>query len=276
MYRLIADSGSTKTTWHLLKSGQSVQQEQSTGINPYYLDDAALQQTLREALMPFPLAQIEHLHFFGAGCDSDLQSFRMRKALKQHLPAAKLEVASDLWAAIRATAGKQPGIVAILGTGSSSCAFNGYKITQQTPSLGFLLGDEGSGSHLGKRLLQAFFYKELPEDLYLELIRRGYGLNNVLKSVYEQPYPNRFVAQFVPFLKTHIERPFIAELVYGCFAEFIYRHLGPYREAHPYPVHFVGSVAYHFQDILRELLQEQGWELGKILKAPFPSLLEQY
>lgn len=277
MYSLVADSGSTKTIWHLVQQGQTLQQVQGPGINPYYLDEARLQTTLQEALAPFPLDEIERLHFFGAGCDSDYQRQRLRVYFKAACPSAQLEIASDLWAAIRATAVDKPGIVSILGTGSNSCEFDGHAIAAHTPPLGFILGDEGSGGDLGRRLLQAYFYGELPTALRTILEQQGYTRKAVLQAVYERPYPNRYVAQFVPFIKTHLEeQPFLQELVDSAFRTFLSRHLGSYPHLREYPLHFVGSVAYHFGDRLKTCLEKKQLRVGHILKAPFPKLLEQY
>lgn len=276
MYSLVADSGSTKTIWHLLRAGQSLQQVQGQGINPYYLDDSSLRSSLQEALAPFPLAEIQRLHFFGAGCDSDAQRQRLQRYFQAVCPQAQIEITSDLWAAIRATAGSAAGIVSILGTGSNSCEFDGQSITAQTPPLGFVLGDEGSGGDLGRRLLQAYFYKELPQPLRAALKQQGYSRTKVLKAVYEQAYPNRYVAQFVPFIKAHIEDVFLQKLVDSAFSTFIQRHLSSYPHFRDYPLYFVGSVAYHFQHRLKKCVAQEGLQVGQILKAPFPQLLKQY
>ncbi len=274
---LIADSGSTKTEWRLIRSGQSTIAIHTDGLNPYFQDEAQLTQTLQTQLAPHlpALTTPVSVHFYGTGCTGPASNERVANAIRRTVPGlATIDVASDMLGAARAAAGHEPGIVCILGTGSNACFFDGQQITTPSYSLGFWLGDEGSGGNLGKRLVTAFLQGKLPADLH-RLFSDQYKLDRltVLDNAYNKPYPNRYFARFAPFLSDHREAAFIRELVLSAFTDFLDLYVYRMPDYHAHPIHFVGSVAYHFADWLRELLLHKQLQAGQFVKAPIDGLI---
>jgi N-acetylglucosamine kinase-like BadF-type ATPase len=201
----------------------------------------------------------------------------VQKAIEKAFPDAKVKVDHDLMGAAVATCGDKPGIACILGTGSNSCLFDGKKILDNVPSLGFILGDEGSGAHLGRKLLQAYYYREFPADL-AEKIRKEYDMDKqtVLNHVYDEPMPSQYVATFARFISDNNEHPFIHELLYAGFKEFLERLVIKYEGSRELPVHFIGSIAQLNQEILQEVMDELGLKPGIILKSPMDGLIKYH
>jgi len=275
--KLIADSGSTKTEWRLIRPGQSTLAIRTDGLNPYFQDEAQLRQTLQTQLLPnLPaLAAPCTVYFYGTGCTGSDSNTRIASALQSILPVASpIEVASDMLGAARAASGTEPGIVCILGTGSNTCFFDGQTITTPSYSLGFWLGDEGSGGNLGKRLVTAFLHGNLPIDLH-DAFANQYTLDRltVLDHAYNKPYPNRYFAHFVPFLAEHRQSPFVQTLIRTAFSDFLTLYLTRMPDYDRYPIHFVGSVAYFFADFLRELLSERHLLAGRFVQVPIDGLI---
>lgn len=276
---LLADSGSTKTEWCLCRPGQPPVSYRTDGLNPYFLTQAQLQQTIQEQLVPqlpdLPATQILDVFFYGAGCSGPEPNGRIEAAIRGTLPAARyVSVASDMLGAARSVAGHSPGIVGILGTGANVCYFNGDQIVSPAYSLGFWLGDEGSGGNLGKRLVTAFLHGLLPDDLQADFTTQ-YALDRlqVLDHAYKQPNPNRYFASFAPFLGQHQQHPFVRDLIVGAFTDFVRLYVRRIPNHATTPIHVVGSVAYHFQSLLTEVLLEQRLIPGKIVLAPMPGLV---
>ena len=274
---LIADSGSTKTHWTLSSpTGVELDSFYTDGLNPFYRNEEGLYNVVYSELLPSlkdrrPTA----VFFYGAGCSQPDKVARVVAALKKAFPASAIMVDHDLMGAARATCGKEPGIACILGTGSNSCLFDGTVILDNVPSLGFTLGDEGSGGDLGRKLLKAFFYREFPADLD-EKIRAGYNMSKeyVLNQVYEGELPNQYVASFARFISENNHHPFINQLVYDGFREFLQRMVMKYQGSHHLPVHFIGSIAELNKDILAKALADFGLTLGVILKSPSEGLVK--
>lgn len=270
---LIADSGSTKTAWHL--AGPEPISFTTPGINPYYQDS----QSITAGLENEPVFQklkglkISEIHFYGAGCSSLENQNSVKKALSVFFPDSEIHINHDMLGAARALCGHSPGIACILGTGSNSCLFDGKEIIADLPNLGFWLGDEGSAGHLGKTLVVKWFHKEMPEYLW-QKFSQNYGLerNGFLHKIYHEEYPNRFLAGFAPFLSEHISDPWCSELVGQSFALFLSRFVLPYRQSDILPVHFLGSVALHFKDILQEEIKKSGLHCGQILSSAIEGL----
>lgn len=271
---LIADSGSTKTDWCAGTTPENCQTVQTAGINPFHQSTEEIEQIITTMLMP----QLENpnactdIFFYGAGCLPEKVN-GIKKALQKHFPQAKhIEVESDLLGAARALCGRQAGIACILGTGSNSCAYNGQQITDHISPLGYILGDEGSGSALGKQLVSNCLKRQLPPDL-CQLFFETYPLSpaHILEHVYRQPLANRFLAGFTPFLATHRDRAEIHALLIEGFTQFFQRNVLPYA-CKEQPVHFTGSVAYHFQDEVKEAAQRLHLTLGQVLKSPMEGL----
>ncbi|MEZ0543082.1 N-acetylglucosamine kinase [Fibrella arboris] len=274
---LIADSGSTKTAWRLVQPNQPVISIQTDGLNPYFQDEGQLRSTLQAQLLPqLPvLTTPVTVYFYGTGCTGPDSNNRITRAIQTTLqPAATIHVASDMLGAARSAAHTQPGIVCILGTGSNTCFFDGQQITTPSYSLGFWLGDEGSGGNLGKRLVTAFLHGHLPDELHKDFASQ-YGLDRltVLDHAYNKPYPNRYFARFAPFLSAHRHTNFVRDLVRSAFTDFLQLYVHRMPDYAQYPIHFVGSIGYHFADWLTDLLTEQHLQAGRFVQAPIDGLL---
>lgn len=277
---LIADSGSTKTTWCLVKNGLPFFLS-TAGINPATQETAAISAVLGNELMPQMALYLEgdeiidQVHFYGAGCLPTLHQ-PMERLLRTHTGATDIYVASDLWAAVHALCGKEPGIACILGTGANSCLYDGKDITANTPPLGYILGDEGSGAYLGKSFLGNLLKGLFDNELYTSFMDE-YQLDytGIIQKVYREPNANRFMASLTPFLKKHREHPQIHTLLVSCFTMFFERNINPYR-CHGLPVHFVGSIAHHFEAELKEAANSCHYQIGKILPQPIHDLVQYH
>ncbi len=217
-------------------------------------------------------ASFDEVYFYGAGCRGS-QVEVMADALGRALNLkARANVHSDMLGAARAVSGNADSVVCILGTGSNSCLYKGGEIVANVSPLGFILGDEGSGAVLGKRLLGDVFKRQLPESL-IEDFQKEYGLtiDDVVRRVYKEPLPNRFLASFVPFLAAHKSEPSVAQLLMDEFTRFVQRNLMAYGSPH-LPVCFVGGVAYSFQDLLAQVVNANGLKMGTVIKAPMDGL----
>ncbi|RYF78325.1 MAG: N-acetylglucosamine kinase [Cytophagaceae bacterium] len=247
------------------------------GLNPYFQNEDQLRQTLHDQLLPqLPtLTTPLSVYFYGTGCTGQASNERITQAIRKTLPTpTTIHVASDMLGAARGAAGREPGIVCILGTGSNTCFFDGQQITTPSYSLGFWLGDEGSGGNLGKRLVTSFLHGKLPANLHNAFADR-YELDRltVLDHAYNQPYPNRYFASFTPFLSEHREYEFVQNLVLSAFSEFLQLYVYRMPDYEQYPIHFVGSVAYYFNDWLRELLAEHHLQPGRFVRVPMDGLV---
>lgn len=278
---LIADSGSTKTEWVLLDQQRVVAELYTQGINPYFQTIEQISSVITEELLPqLPLTNaplITNLFYYGAGCSSEAKCGMVREPLAQTFTQAIIEVDHDLLAAARAACGTQKGIAAILGTGSNSCLFDGKNIVANQPSLGFILGDEGSGGHIGKELLKQFVYSELPADLY-ELFMREYLLTKevILDNIYKKPMPNRYAAAFTRFAGKHISHPHIQLLVMDCFREFFKRHISFYPDYTTYALSAVGSVSYIFSIQFVAVAKEFNITVQQTIQKPMEGLIRYH
>lgn len=273
---LIADSGSTKTDWMLVEKDGTKSLINTIGFNPVFDDTAHIARELTEHLLPkIPTQPIEKVSYYGAGCWDMKRKKKVLDALHQLFPKAEVEVQHDLLAAARATCGVKPGIACILGTGSNSCLYDGADVIDNVTNLGYLIGDEGSGSFLGKMLIRAYFYRELPKDLVdvFEEVCPG-GKSEVLDRVYGQETPNVYLASLTKFLSEYQNHFYIQKLVGEGFAIFIDRHVRKYANHTSLPIHFVGSIAFYFKPILEVILHERGMSLGHIIRKPIDSLVE--
>jgi glucosamine kinase len=271
---LIADSGSTKCEWCLLTNGKKKLIE-TQGISPYFLNGAQIEQILRNELMPgLKLAKIDSIFYYGTGCGSAVNRSMVQKAIRRSFATATIQVNHDLMGAARALCGKKKGIACILGTGSNSCYFDGKKILKNSPGLGYVLGDEGSGAYLGKKVLQYYLYNTFDEELRYKFDAR-YTTNQseILDHLYKQPLPNRYLAAFAIFLAENRGHYMIENILEDGINDFFFYHLCKYRESWKYPIHFVGSVAYGFRDVIRELGKGYEFELGNIYQKPMDGLI---
>lgn len=272
---LIADSGSSKTSWCLTDSNGITKYFFTNGINPFFRTTEDIADELRDKFLPETRADIKQIFFYGAGVINQEKGNIVKNALQQLFTKAKIEVQSDLLAAARATLGKEKGIACILGTGSNSCLYNGVDIIEHVPPLGFILGDEGSGAVLGRKLL-ADFLKGIMTEGIAEKFKAGFKLTyaDLLDSVYKKEKPNKFLAQFVPFLSENISQEYCSTLVETSFEEFVKRNIYRYSGFAKQPICFVGSVAFHFQEQLKNVLDKNHLQYKTVLKEPLNGLLK--
>lgn len=273
---ILSDSGSTKTHWLLMTANGHAQDFYTEGINPVLQSPAQIQTVLDHLLSQIGsllwAGTVTHVFFYGAGCTPE-KKVVVRELLEQVFKKATIEVESDMLGAARGLLQRDSGIACILGTGSGSCFYDGQKITATVPSLGYILGDEGSGATLGKRLVSDALKNQLPSELK-EALLREYNLTqaDILDRVYHQPMPNRFLAELSQFCARHLANPAIRQLVYDHFDAFVKRNLLQYEKRQ---VSFVGSIAFYYKEILETVLADNHLTLGSIMKDPIEGL-KQY
>lgn len=279
---LIADSGSTKTDWCLCEGSTILSNIQTQGINPYHQTEEAIEEVLREELLPQLTTTLNatpytlNIIFYGSGCANATACNRIKEALFKVLGTKDVTVHSDLLGAARALCGHEEGIACVLGTGSNSCLYNGKEITSNIPPLGYILGDEGSSAVLGRRLVGDCLKRQLPEALCNEFLAE-YQLTQeiILERVYRQPLANRFLASLTPFLSKHREVPEVHMLLVESFVDFFVRNVKQYRR--PWlRIHFVGSIANAFSSELKEAAESLGMELGTIQQSPMEGLIKYH
>ena len=275
MKTLLADAGSTKTDWLLRDNQGDALRFHTDGMNPSLLTDDEIRHILTTQLLPqVEGLLIEQVDFYGAGCRGEAAE-RMKNLLGEVVGARNIAVESDMLGAARMLCGNNSGIVCILGTGANSCLYDGQQISRQTPALGFILGDEGSGAVLGRRLIGDIFKGQLPEDLCKDfLLDYPLTMDELIRRVYRTSAPNQYLASFTPFLSKNIHRAEIQELIRDEFHRFIRRNVLAYLAytTAQTPLHFVGSIASVFQAQLSEVVAQYDFTLGKVVRQPIDAL----
>jgi N-acetylglucosamine kinase-like BadF-type ATPase len=275
--KLIADSGSTKTAWKLIGNSGEVKNIKTSGLNPYSQSEESISQEVEKVLLPETGTDIQQIYFYGAGIINAEKGDIIRRALNRIYPEASIETYSDVVGAARALFGNQPGIACILGTGSNVCLYDGEKIIGGVSPLGFILGDEGSGSVMGRKLLGDYFKEVMPASLRQEFsLKYNLTREEALNRVYRTEKPNQFLAQFVPFLSEHENSAYCQELVQHSFMEFFERNVSKLPGYTKYRIGFIGSVAYYFSSILNNTASYFGFEETTILKDPIDGLEAYY
>lgn len=272
---LIADSGSTKAEWCLLNENKK-KTIITLGMSPYFLTGEQIVKILSEEVWPkIKKTPPANIFFYGTGCSNPANVRMIERSLKKIFPKAGISVNHDLMAAAKALCGDGKGIACILGTGSNSCYYNGKKIVKNSPGLGYVLGDEGSGAYLGKKVIQYFLYNTFDEDL-MERFNKKYNTTGpeILDAVYKKPLPNRYLAGFALFLAENRGHYMIENIIEDGFNDFFFNHIYKYRESWTMPIHFVGSIAYGFRDVLAEMCHSYELQLGKVLKNPMEGLIK--
>jgi N-acetylglucosamine kinase-like BadF-type ATPase len=275
---VICDGGSTKADWIVRMRDGSTLSIATTGFNPNY-DSTERITTIIHQELAAKLGADEPgaVYYYGAGCKDAGKKAIVQAALSGVFTHTRIEVNHDMLAAARATCGNEPGIVCILGTGSNSVLFDGWEEIDQVTNLGFLLGDEGSGSQIGKRLVQAYFYREMPAEFHpiMQQICPN-GRKDILEKVYGGGVPAAYLASYVKLFTPHQNHPYIRQLVKDCFIEFLTRHVCKYENHETLPVHFVGSIAWYFSQILQEALAALHLRIGVILHKPAQNLFQYH
>ena len=278
--KLVVDSGSTKTDWGFFSTLYDVKTVKTQGINPCHQSEEEIRTIISSELLPntqnIDLAAVTEVYYYGAGCATQSICAQMAGILSEFFKSAAITVDSDMLGAARALCGRAEGVACVLGTGSNSCLYNGKTIEDQVPSLGYILGDEGSSAALGRRLIGDCLKRQLPEAVSREFMER-YSLTkeSIIESVYRKPLPNRFIASFAPFVYEKRTVPEVHKMIIQCFQEFFTRNVINYHK--PWlPVHFVGSLAGSFAEELRETADSLGMSIGKIEASPMNGLVDYH
>jgi N-acetylglucosamine kinase-like BadF-type ATPase len=271
---LIIDAGSTKMEWILL-DGETVKNRFTTeGFNPNYSDRQNLVETCHGASLP---DGIQSIHYYGTGCGNEQNCNLINEVFQNRFPNAEIHVTHDLMAVCHAVLGYEKGIACILGTGSNSCLYDGKDIIEKAVSLGYLVGDEGSGMHIGREVVRAYFYGFMPEDLRQQFDAEYHlVLKDFIQNLYHCGQPSKYLATFSKFAGGHQAHPFIKQLVKGCFKTFVEAFVLRYSKCKSLKISFIGSVAFHFKDILKETLTDYGLTLGEIMPSPAEGLIKYY
>jgi len=270
---IIADSGSSKIDWRLLAADGKIGQANCAGFNPYYQPIEDLRMNIRDALVPIVKETVDKIYFYGTGVSSQKNQDLVRNAFLEFFPEANVDIAWDLVAAARALCGHEPGIACILGTGSNSCLYDGEKITTQVANLGWILADEASGSTIGKKLLFDYLRKKIPSVLADQFQKRfPFTREEFLEKIYQQDKPSAFLASFSKFIFQHLKEPYVYKLVYDSFSEFYENNVMAYEGYKNLKVHFVGSIAFYYSDLLRQVANDKGITVKNILETPIAGL----
>lgn len=275
---LIADSGSTKTDWILTDDNKNQTRYNTIGYNPYFVDSETIYDSLVLKLIPqLDTTAVNKVFFYGAGCSTPEKKEIVYNALIRTFPDSEVFVLHDLLGAARALLGNNSGFAAIIGTGSNTCIYNGNEIEINIDSLGYLLGDEGSGSYIGKKIIKDFMRGYLPTELS-DKFNQVYQINNkeIFDSIYHKTSPNRFLASFCKFADENKEHEYIKTIVRESFNDFLNNLVSKYPGFENYSFNCVGSVGFIFKDILKEVITSHSMKMGKIIRSPIEDLVNYH
>lgn len=275
----IVDGGSTKCDWVILEnSGRISQKTETIGFNPNStMVESISAEIEKNQHLHFLKNHLEQLFFYGSGCGSPENALLLETQLRKAFPYTQITVKEDMTAAAYAAYNGKPAIVCILGTGSNSCYFDGQTVRRDLPSLGFLIGDEGSGSALGKQLLRRFFMKKLPKDLHQSFTETYHlTIEDAIKNMYHNSRANAYLAEFNKFVVQKKNHPYFQNMIFDEMKNFFEYHVLPYDEAREAEINFIGSVAFVYEDILRAAAAELNLKVGKIVQKPIESLVEYH
>ena len=274
--KLIIDSGTTKTHWVLLEGDKIAENFKTTGFNPYYTSAEIIRKNIATELPDsLKTSEVNNIYFYGTGCSTTTNCSKVKTILQGFFRNALIETHHDLYGAAVALQKNRAGIACILGTGSNSCLWSGTEILENVPSVGWLIGDEGSATYLGKVLLKAFLSGEMSKEItavfYDDI---GLDFEGALHKIYGEPQPNRWISGLSPFASAHIDNGEVRELVKKNFRDFLSAQIKKYSHFQEKEISFTGSVAWHFREVLREVLQEENLHPGSILQQPMDGLIE--
>lgn len=270
---LVADSGSSKTDWKADRNGEELDFH-TAGINPYFIHAGDIVKLLSKEKTLYSLAkEVTEIYFFGAGSSSPDKHEVVSNGLSQVFPNAYISVDNDLIGSAYATCGNEPGYTCILGTGSNVSFYDGKTIHAGKHGLGYVLGDEGSGTWFGKRLLTSYLYKTMPEELAQAFsIAHPEGKETIINTIYRKPFPNIYLASFSRFMGEHTDHPFISDLLYKGFHEFVDTNLKDEPNINNLSYNFVGSIAWYYKDVLEIVCQKNNIKIGKVIQKPINGL----
>lgn len=279
MYQLIADSGSTKTDWVLLAGSQLVARVKTIGFSPYYQTADQISHELVSELKPRISEYLEgigQVHYYGTGCSTPENCKLIEDCINQSLHVKNIRVNHDLLAAARALCKNEWGIASILGTGSNSCLYNGTDIIENVPSAGYLWGDYGGGSQIGKFFIREYFEGGLPTDLKFAFEQAGYTKEAILNNVYKKSAPSKYLASVSGFASKHISHPVVIKVLTECFDSFFVQQVNKYTDSKKYKVHTVGSVGYYYKNFIASVAQKHGYQMGTVIQSPIEGLVEYH
>lgn len=275
--KLIADSGSTKTAWRLIEKSGDVKEVKTAGMNPFFRTEDDIFEELYDKLLPVTGTEVQEVFFYGAGVTSPGKSQIIENAVKRIYAGSTVTAQSDVLGAARGLFADRPGITCIIGTGSNACLYDGQEIKASVSPLGFILGDEGSGAVMGRKLLGDYFKQVMPAGLRTEFSNEYQpSREKTLNRVYRSEKPNQYLASFVPFLTKHLDHPYCREFIEQNFREFFERNVTKLPDFRNYPIGFVGSVAFYFSSILKDLAPKYGFGKFTIMKDPIDGLVRYY
>lgn len=275
---LIGTSGSSKCDWELIEDNEKVLTLSSSGINPYFHTEDIIEVSVRSlGELLAHIDKIEVVFFYGSGCSSKKLQNIVERALAKIFTKSHIYVNHDIVAAAFATYDGTPSFTCLMGTGANSCFFDGDIVRQEVPGIDYVLGDEGSGAYFGKILLQSFLRKQLPPEI-ATAFEQKYNItkHDILQNVYMKPFANVYLASFSQFIHEHREHPFFKSILREGIQKYVEIYLECYPDHKNYTVHFVGSIPYFFEQILREILSEKEITLGKIIKEPIEDLVQYH
>ncbi len=268
---LIADSGSTKCQWAIIDENEIILKE-TEGLNPFFVDEDKISIIVKI----LSIYSVKKIFFYGAGCSSEEKKEIIRNGLRKIFTYSEIYVESDLLGAARAVYANNCGWIGIIGTGSNVAYYDGNMLIKYRPSLGFILGDEGSGAHIGKTFLKKIFYNQINKHI-IQKFNENYGIEmySILSELYKNPYPNRFLAQFTKFINQYKKEEDVQNIIISCFDELFKNHITPYYQQNQ-PVSFVGAIAFYFQNELNIVSNNNNIRINKILKTPIEGLVEYH
>jgi glucosamine kinase len=271
--QLLIDSGGTRASWAFCRDGQEILRLKTEGLHPLFMSDDQITSLLQVVLAQAP-QHPEAIHYYGTGCRAKDIQIRLEQLIGRVFQGAQVEVESDLLGTARALCQRSPGIACILGTGSNACLYDGSAIVSNIGGWGYVLGDEGSGAAMGKQLLADYLSDLVPADLKGEL-ESTFQLSHdfIIDSVYRQPKPSRFLASFAPYILSRADQSYFYKLAFDQFVLFLTKYVSIYPQGAQWPVHFTGSVAWHFREILAEAVSAPGLKLGNVLVDPIEGLV---
>ena len=275
---LIADSGSTKADWVLSDGRTKLIEFNTLGINPTFHDKPfIIGELLKQKEANGCFDKVKIIRFFGAGCSSDSRSNIVKEALQEVFPNAAIYVDHDMLGAAIAACGNEKGLVCILGTGSNIAYWSGSELSETRHGMGYILGDEASGTYFGKKLISSYLYQTMPEDLRIPFFNEfNTDKEDVIENVYHKPNANVFLAKHARFLSMYAEHPYVLQLISNGFQEFFDTNIVAWTQYKSCPVHFIGSIAFHFRDILAQSADKNNYIIGKIIVKPVDELFNYY
>lgn len=273
---IIADSGSTKTTWSIV-DGPNIIHKETIGLNPLMTDESVIRQSFQNVIESSNVRKIKSIYFYGAGCASDVLCTKVKKAIASVVEPKEIKVQSDIYAAAHGLLNKRAGWIAILGTGANVAYYNGSELIRHTPSLGYIVGDEGSGAYLGKELLKMIYYKQCSDELIKAFDDyTKSSLSEIIENIYRKSQVNRYLASFTYFIKQYETNESVDFLIKNAFVKFMEFHILPFMHLYNSSIAFTGSVAYIFQQQLVTVCNKYDLKVIAIEKSPMNGLIQFY